>query len=394
MDEIRSLYGDAGIFAYYNRKDIATSNNAILTCYTEHVENQKKPNRYFQVDLTPMELFKRVTSIPIKNRSFFEVILGERKQKPHFDIDMEIGKEKKYHHTTRIINDEHELETASQEVINELCNILCKYVTRDDIQIYTSHGNTKRSFHVIINKWYCTDNHHAKELYYHVTSHMTPTNACFLDDMVYSVIQQFRLLGSCKVNQPKRMKIKINQPCDLTYEDLKTSLISHIPNTAVLMPRFETSLPERVVSNECIPDDIVDAALELMSINKHLDPKHARFDKMVNNYVILRRTRDSYCNKCNIIHDSNNPYLTIVGVSDTHWRVYYSCRKSKAWLLGDVYLEDEVPPDSTQENTTNVEPKKPVQKIINIKQHLEQFKLKIQEDVIIGNTEHIGYIDE
>ena len=393
MDEIRSLYGDAGIFAYYNRKDIATSNNAILTCYTEHVENQKKPNRYFQVDLTPMKLFKRITSIPIEKRSFFEVILGERRQKPHFDIDMEIGKEKKYQHTTRIINDEHELETASQEVINELCNILCKYVTRDDIQIYTSHGNTKRSFHVIINKWYCTNNHHAKELYYHVTSHMPPTNACFLDNMVYSSVQQFRLLGSCKVNQPKRMKIKINQPCDLTYEDLKTSLISHIPNTAVLMPRFESSLPNIVVSNECIPDDIVDAALELMSINEHLDPKHARFDKMVNNYVILRRTRDSYCHKCNIIHDSNNPYLTIFSDGDTHWRVYYSCRKWTQWLLGDIYLEDEVPPDSAQKNTTNVEPKKPAKRIINIKQHLEQFKLKIQEDVIIGNAFYIGYID-
>lgn len=380
MENIHSIYGDKGIFAYCTREDIVNNNDAILTCYTEPVEGKSKPVRHFQLDLTPEDLFNRVTSVPVSDRHFFEVILGERRQKPHFDIDIQGGMEKQRKDGTGVIivpNGE-ELVNLANKIISELLDVLCQLVARDDIVIYTSHGENKRSFHVIINSWFCVNNLHAKELYYYVTERMSNITSCFLDNMVYSALQQFRMLGSCKPGHVKRLKIKINKPVPLTYLDLKESLISHIPPSAVEMPHFIEEEPLHISPVESPSDAIVDSALYLMSTHSQLQPGHARFDKVIKNYIILRKMRDIYCSKCNVVHYSNNPYLIINPLPNDRWNVYYCCRESSPWLLGELRLEAE-------------KEVKPPTKTINLKKHSQKLNLYVNEQELLYNTDGLSY---
>ena len=86
-------------------------------------------------------------------RSFYEVILGDMPQKPHFDVDI---KREEY---MRMYPDCNDFENDVQGVIETLIESCCLVLERHGIKIeldkhvllFSSHGKDKRSYYLIID---------------------------------------------------------------------------------------------------------------------------------------------------------------------------------------------------------------------------------------------------
>ena len=80
-----------------------------------------------------------------------------------------------------------------------------------DILIFTSHNENKKSYHIIIDHYYHMNNLEAKAFYNEIISKISPNFTKFIDHSVYSSIQQYRIVGSQKVNsnRPKIIKLEL-----------------------------------------------------------------------------------------------------------------------------------------------------------------------------------------
>jgi hypothetical protein len=166
-------------------------------------------------------------------RSFFEVILGERRQKMKFDVDISsklvsvpdqalddairaIAGVTSQSTTTSTPAEQGVLMSAKlDELADELqADLLRSVVTyfngaldmERDVLLYTSHGANKRSFHLVINNHAHRNCHEAKMAYDAIHKMMTHKHKDCVDFSVYKSVQQFRLIGSEKFGsgRPKR----------------------------------------------------------------------------------------------------------------------------------------------------------------------------------------------
>ena len=77
-------------------------------------------------------------------KCFYELILGEAMQKPHFDLDMELSIDE--------INEQKDIKILNELIVNIIDVLKQKNINlilEKDICIYSSHGDTKRSYHII-----------------------------------------------------------------------------------------------------------------------------------------------------------------------------------------------------------------------------------------------------
>jgi hypothetical protein len=335
---------------------------------------------------TPEHIWAYVQIIPVDMRHFFEIIPGEREQKPHFDVDTkwtpkcpkalldrltvmwncnpaealkrlvaapaEAGLTPEEMATTDLVFDPDKFKTMALDMRDTVIEILVGIgIDPRTIRVYSSNPQTgtivKYSYHIVLPQYLCPNAVATKALYYYVNSKLPEMYREYLDDKVYSSLQQFRLFGSCKVTGPtlhKRLEKvwsyrgqEITTLCPYT-ESAKfiESLVSYIdPDEEMLaLPYFPAPPPPpvRVSTNESAPEDIVQGALELLRYCDVL-PDHCRFDKVVNNnLILLKRTKPNYCPICNHPdpHTGNNPYLVLRKVTPLTWEVLYYCRSKRA----------------------------------------------------------------
>lgn len=162
--------------------------------------------------------------------SFYEVI--NFNQKPHFDIDIKMSD---------LINNYYPDQTIYYDELLETGNLLIETIIRSikilllpnilnltkDVLIYTSHGNNKLSYHIIIDNWCHHDNLEAKSFHdkvlYYSGCLLQGRLVEFIDPSVYSTNQLFRMLGSHKYDNNR---IKIFQPMFM----YRGEMITHISN--------------------------------------------------------------------------------------------------------------------------------------------------------------------
>jgi hypothetical protein len=145
--------------------------------------------------------------------SFYEVV--NFNQKPHFDIDINIKDlienyypEQKIYYNDMVAEGNLLVETLIRAIkIIMMPNVL--NLTRD-VLVYTSHGNDKLSYHIIVDNWCHHDHLEAKSFHdkvvFYTASFLHGRLVEFIDDSVYKTNQNFRMLGSHKYND-KRTKV-------------------------------------------------------------------------------------------------------------------------------------------------------------------------------------------
>lgn len=269
------------------------------------------------------------SQVPEGARTGYEVILGCFPQKPHFDVDI---------NTTDVAGDQ-----VVELLIDVIQNVMeSKGVQLDlahDLMIYTSHGDTKQSYHVVLSRHAHANNLQAKAFADQVRAQLPAQARVYVDGAVYNPLQQFRLLGSTKVGKqrPKtEQRVWYHHGTRVEAEELPpmASLARSLVGWTVdctplpIWPVHEPSfVPKRLLSVEA------EEALALLASDPALST--SRFKASNKGSVIaLTRMAPGYCPMCTRVHDHENAYLVI---NDN--TVYYKCHRARVdGVRGSIIL--------------------------------------------------------
>lgn len=376
--------------------DETTMENGLVIQLTTS-QSQYSKLRLFSYFSSIVDFMRYESEFNIRDRGFFETTLGQYKQKPRFDLDIDTKE------------DETIIKSVQDKNIDQLMEDMITYIVfgikrtfetfeltlnmEEDILLFSSHGKHKRSYHIVINN-YCHKNcEEADNFYKVVVRHVPPFFHRWIDHAVYKSLQQFRIEGSQKIGSDriKRLNYKwkygpkdIHTKIDMDVVDklndsdkiilnsiknesnsikeryaiLYASLLTNVyhckilPDFSKLLPLEETKLPNEYLNN--IDSDIAIAGLHIladrMGINISSSKFPYKFKKIVaGGIIILERKMSSYCDVCDRIHDKENPYMYIInGV------VYFDCRRNqynKRTKIGQVYKSDDGY-DITDQNLT------------------------------------------
>lgn len=245
-------------------------------------------------------------------RSFFEIILGDKKQRPKFDLDIEGDN----------------IEELGNKTLARLISSFRFFIPdidlEKDVMIFTSHSNTKRSFHVVIKNYYHNNNNEAKAFYNMVLEKIDVQYRCYIDPAVYSSLQQFRIFGSQKEdsNRPKIQLLEFRGLKFKTVGGIEDTLITNIKNCKHLKcvkPTLQTSM----TYVQDLDMSLAEKALEIINIPS------LTIDSIEGNLVSLKNNSGYYCKPCDRIHEKQNPYLVIFPPI-----IYMNCRRFDTEGLG------------------------------------------------------------
>lgn len=390
-----------GLFTDHPRSTLGKS----LVISLSHYDNKtQKEFRLFSYFKSYLDYGIYHSKLPPEERCFYEIILGENNQKPHFDIDID--------NSFNEINGDEVRDNLIDAIIEVLKEKGVSINVHKDILIYTSHSmatekKRKQSYHVIIDNHCHVNNIEAKAFYYKVTEHVKPEFEKWIDSAVYSSLQQFRTSESRKINTTR---VKTFQPIwryhdiEIKYEypeepdspehafvmQLESSIIGYTGNCRFLPP-FDPK-PDQIKSYQDTDDvthEEATEAIKLVGLAGKIDPSDSRFPYKflgINGpIVMLKRIKSSKCKLCDRIHENENPYLLVVGEEKS---VYFHCRRAangKSLFLGKLSPLETPPCEKV-----NVDDEKVNQVKINWTKNVIE---KVQQIARNGNANDKKYIN-
>lgn len=257
-----------------------------------------------------------------KDAHLYEVIRGDRAQKPFFDLDIEAD----------------ELDGLNPySVLEDLIECIMKSnVSKNSILVCETHcpNKSKYSFHVIVQRM-MSSCRHAGRFAEIVRSKMRYPQ--FVDDGVYNKNRQFRLVYSSKLRidedgniKTPRVK-KINRKyttCRLN--DNRFDILSTFISNVAFLEYLDVDIPDIKPRRIC---DIEELSKEQCAEIEKMIPDYAEIEKMEGQIITLKRIRPSFCEVCERIHHHQNPYLYITFDS----LVEICCRRSsQRTILGKL----------------------------------------------------------
>jgi hypothetical protein len=322
-----------------------------------------------------LDFLKMQAMIPLSDRGFFETILEDHPQKIYFDVD--IGKKDLKHG--------HTLEYAGESLFQFLINAIILVMNHKlgieinlnkSILVFTSHSDTKRSYHVILPD-YALPNAKAVEAIARDIFKLIPEEfRIYMDEGMYKSIQQFRIYGSQKSGsgRPKVFRQQWTYNDHLIEYQYPQFPMCSDPNQMVILKYnwiFEaagvtltkqcSSLPTKIIeeiqeSSSYKPswaergafEDVEELELTEDRIKKavsHLDPLNWNWN-IEGNRIVLKRLRPSPCQVCKRPHEHENAYMWI---SPKSGKIFFACWRAidceydvKMIPVDKVPLEDKV----------------------------------------------------
>ncbi len=302
--------------------------------------------RLFTLFQDQFQFLKYEEKIAQTKRCFFETVFGQSPQKPHFDIDINLIRE-----TSPRINQE--VEEMMDQLISAIISVMegvgINLNPSSEILIFASHGKKKKSFHIVIDHYYHTDHKEAKAFYQLVISKVSYQYRRWIDRMVYSSLQQFRLEGSQKIGSGRIKTLQEEWKWNhstVRYKFPETpinpfhrrgmifsaSLLSYSGAGQILPPFINStnSLTGTNYDSLSLSDREGIMALEMVAklagVNISNPSFPYQFMKMEGGLVVLKRIHPSTCRICDRVHENENPYLIITGKDKN---VYFDCRRNE-----------------------------------------------------------------
>jgi len=277
----RRLEGD--LFVKHPRENIETPKILI---------NMVSDGRYYTLFNSIEKLETFLSTIPEEKQTFFEVILGENRQKPRFDID-----------------DIH-VELVP-EMFDAFGSLFKKFnIGPECLLWYSSSNQSKQSYHLILPDYYFETSFEAKKLWYYVQENIDPRFATYIDSRVYSITQCFRLLGSQKQGsgRPKRLMKSWNYQNEIIEQkgNLRDSLVGYVEDQK-LFPAFE--IKEKITSST--RGELTGDIQEYLNIINQYIGHEFDFWMVKNGVIFYNRIAPSFCEICKKKHDSVGAYFTI-----------------------------------------------------------------------------------
>jgi len=288
---------------------------------------QRETRKYGMFD-TVDDFLSFLSKTPKKDRCFYEIIMGTEWQKPHFDIDIpgenmtEIG--------------ENTIASVLSAIDKVMVDIEC--TKPYECLVTSAHGKKKRSYHVVLAGVAHVDNKNAKGFYQRVVDEIPSDYREYIDPKLYNPHQQFRILGCTKYKSTRRKKRDTHT--DMSYQEaVHLSLASYtkgcslIPDTAPHDKSYGFDIEQE--GEELSSKELKDA----MDICRHAFKGRPPFvlKELRGRLLILDRTRPSYCETCDRVHEADNPFAYVSESGD----VMFNCRRGdSSRMLGNVNVRD------------------------------------------------------
>lgn len=299
----------------------------LLVCRQEEYRNFKVFNTY-------PSFFRYQSSFLEVKRVFYEVILGEFAQKPHFDIDLSGESSPESPGESEIYQPHYLVQALILAISKTLSEMEVVLDIERDVLIFTSHGPSKKSYHVVIANYCHSGNLEAEAFYRRVVEKLAHPRVDAIDHAVYSSVQQFRMLGSQKYesNRPKIFRPTFEfddriythklheKPRNSEHHDylvFEQSLVGNVSRCKTLrsllpqLPAYDFSR-----SSLDLTEETVKTVLTMISSD-------FRFSSVQGGMILLKRIRPSFCIICQRQHEHENPFLTV-----SNNQVYFHCRRS------------------------------------------------------------------
>lgn len=328
---------DEGMF-----NKIKVSSDDIPVCLEVfNPENKDKAIKTFAVFRSAHQFLNYIADTPIMKRCYFEIIRGSHAQKHYVDIDIPLVDDdftEKYSHTKE------EKQNIALKVVKMYVDILLelkKEISLYDVLVFNSNSDLKRSYHIIIDRWYLPSATQNKELFRQVMERIPLQYHKYFDDRMYKSIQQFRTMFSTKCGK-NRFKVIDKQSTwklssdyqndtmkvrELFYASLVTEVIGNCKMMSFDYKEKIAYVPSREINN--IELEIVIRAFR----QNFKDASTFDVREPKDSLIPLLRRRSSYCDVCQKNHDSENPYLYV----NFQNKLFYNChRNDKSVFLTDL----------------------------------------------------------
>jgi len=357
------------LFNYYP-SDIIYSK--FIVCQNYYSPELKKVVRKFALFDSFVVFYKYYSTLsPDSRKSFFEVILGKRSQKPHFDIDIPLNETMTYDKAYSV------MEQLISIIIDTAKEKNVVLLLERDVCIYTSHSDAKFSVHIIIANWCHSNNEEARSYAHYVISKLpTSWNPKWVDPNVYSPTQQFRLLFSTKYGAMRHKvlltefiykKKKVNHrydtepdtPEDLPLIQFEESLITFTSKCRMLpsyIDKVETCTTN-YPKGEDISEEDMTKALDILTT--YFECTSCPFDIMKTNgrLIYLIRLQPTFCQLCDNLHEHENPFIRLEETSDGSVNVYFYCRRyidKKVYTFVGSFESDKAVVDAVVDNPLEI----------------------------------------
>lgn len=300
-----------------------------------------------------IKLYRHMQAIPPRQRAFHEVIPTGRQQKLRFDIDVALdavgtpesvailGSDALYPHLPA-------LERLGQVVLDRLIagireTLQSLGVDELDlsrhVMLFSSHGPTKRSYHLILVEWSVTSSRHAKAFYdLCMEKSMTWGLSRFVDSGIYSPNHCLRLFHSYKFGT-ERLKTACLTPTfegvryrfelDRDWWEGKSALAkgqlflhySLITDTTYCMRHLDIPIPE----DDPRPTITLDSEVLIEAdrlFQAHPMSSSVEIRETKSSSISYSRIASGECDICNRTHDNDG--LSILIVPSGEARIYCS----------------------------------------------------------------------
>jgi hypothetical protein len=336
-----------------------------------------------------------IKKVKESHRCFYEVIFGHNMQKPYFDVDVKIGETS--NSLTLTIADAKELR---RQVVSSIIKNF-PFIKIEDIMIFSSHSSGKYSYHIVVDNWCVGDNEENRLFCQSVMKNVEQRLSIFIDSLVYKSIQQLRIYN-CHKYQSDRVKIlnklskwKLKETpesenhryCIILGGSLicNTSYCKIVPS---LKPKFEAR--KKWDGAETILDEgDPEKCLELLAIiggvessKSHKFPYNVQ--EVKGSLILLNRLQPSMCRICNRIHDTENPYLVVVG---RERKVYFNCRRvdsKEKFYVGKLGQTDYIDSLLTEDQSLSIVPEMIIENVQTLKSVLSNYSKPVPVPQIIS----------
>jgi hypothetical protein len=308
------------------------SNNLIKFRY-EFTNRKNKDTNIFIYLKNWNELINLYKLIPKNNRHFYEII--DEKCKFFLDLDakcqdIDLNEWKK---NVKIIKQE--TKQLFKKVFNKDIEII-------EYQSFPTEYEKKYSCHLIIPK-FCFYAEDCKNICNMLLNVLNNTYVNIIDDKVYGNRRMLRIEGSTKINS-NRIKTCINE-YNSNYIINFNGLITNLENTEFLITDLykinnKTDLNISTNYNKIIVlknndrkynytnNDIIfiknNFKVIIIKINNfHNSNNIFLLNYIINNMIILKRTRPCFCIYCKRIHERQHPYIFVINNN-----IFFHCRRS------------------------------------------------------------------
>jgi len=291
-----------------------------------------------------------------EHHCFFELIFANAPQKVYFDLDIPIATpvtipvvgmpllhKPSSLETLPIVYTSAQATAAVLELVKLIQQVLPD-VAPTDIMVFSSNSQQKNSYHVIVDRWCQADCTEIRAIHDVIMNLAGPILKAVTDHSMYKNHQQFRTylsrkFGSerTKIVDPLNMWQPTVEPEDepeTFLQILGASLIANASYCKVL-PSFKPPAPPRSIwtgEERHLSNDEIKAAIALCAAEAGTDVSHYpfRFEEVKGGLIVLKRLSPSFCRLCMRSHESENPYITIVGADR---RVLFHCRRAETHFI-------------------------------------------------------------